>query len=98
MVGAAQTIRRHRWSVIAASIVVTMVLGFFSTQLRVNPTLDRLRSVTEGARYLQQVTETFGLPADVIVILQQGPALEPLLEANVRVAEVARGRDAGNLG
>ena len=85
MLRTAQTIRRHRWGIIAASIVVTMVLGFFTTQLRMNPTLDRLRSVTEGARYLQQITETFGLPADVIVILQQGPAIEPLLEANVRV-------------
>jgi uncharacterized protein len=85
MFGAARIIRHYRWPIIATSILATMVLGFFSTQLRVNPTLDRLRSVTEGARYLQKVTETFGLPADVIVILQQGGALEPLLEANTRV-------------
>ena len=35
----------------------------------------------------------FGLPSDVYVWLEQGPALEPLLQANE--ALVARVRDGG---
>ena len=73
----------HRRSVlVAARTADDGVLGYGATGLRVNPTLERLRSVTEGARFLEEVTDAFALPSDVIVMLQTRPIAERLLEEN----------------
>jgi predicted exporter len=75
-------IAKRRLLVLAASAVMTVALGLASLRLHVDPSLDRLRSTTAGALYEESVRKMFGLPADVYVWLQQGPALEPLLEQN----------------
>jgi hypothetical protein len=77
--------RRTRVLVIAA--VVTVALGAVSVRLRIDPTLNRLRSVTAGAQLEEEATAAFGLPKDIYVILASGNALEPLLEANERIVE-----------
>ena len=41
---------RRRRPVLARGVVLTCVLGLAATRLRINPTLDRLRSVTDAAR------------------------------------------------
>jgi uncharacterized protein len=79
-----QARRRH---VIVAAVIVTVVLGASSTRLRINPTLDRLRSVTDAARLEAEIGEAFGLPKDVYVVMAEGASLEPLLETNERLAE-----------
>ena len=78
---------RRRNLVLAASVVLTCVLGIAATRIRINPTLDRLRSVTEAAQLEATIGSAFGLPSDVYVVLAEGPALEPLLETNERLAQ-----------
>ena len=77
-------VQRHRRRVLLAAAIVTMMSGYFATMLRVNPTLERLRSVTAGASELENVTKAFALPEDVIVVLASGRDLQSLLETNER--------------
>jgi predicted RND superfamily exporter protein len=78
-------IQRHRRSVIGASIAVTVVLALAASRLHVNPTLERLRSVTDAAQLETRIASMFGLPGEVSVVMAKGPDLEPLLETNERL-------------
>ena len=71
--------RRASWS--------RSVLGFAATRMHVNPTLDRLRSVTDAAQIETSIGPQFGLPGDVYIVLAEGPELEPLLQSNERLTE-----------
>ena len=51
----------------------TILLGVAATRIRVNPTLERLRSVTDAAALEARIGSTFGLPGDVSVIVMPGP-------------------------
>jgi predicted RND superfamily exporter protein len=75
----------HRLAVIVGAAVVTAVLGASSARLRVDPTLDRLRSVTPAARLEAEIGKAFGVPNDVYVVLARGDDLERLLSANERL-------------
>lgn len=86
----AAAVRSHARLVLAGAALVTIILGYGATRLRVNPTLDRLRSVTEGARVLEDVTGAFALPSDVIAILQTGADLDRLLDDNAAFVAAAR--------
>jgi predicted exporter len=78
----ADWIRKYRRGVIAVSVALTLGLGLAATRLRINPTLERLRSVTAAARLEEQIGSAFGLPRDVYIALASGPELEPLLRTN----------------
>jgi uncharacterized protein len=78
----ADWIRKYRRGVIAVSVALTLGLGLAATRLRINPTLERLRSVTDAARLEEQIGSAFGLPRDVYIALASGPELEPLLRTN----------------
>lgn len=82
---AAWILRWHR-TLLSVGFALTCILGIAATRLRVNPTLDRLRSVTEAAQLEQKIAAAFALPTDVYVALANGPQLEPLLEANEQLA------------
>ena len=86
MPGLAAWIARHRVAIVASALVATVVLGVFAMRLRVNPTLDRLRSVTAAAQLEVEIAARFGLPSDVYIVLSKGPALDPLLVSNERLA------------
>jgi predicted RND superfamily exporter protein len=77
---------RRRTIVLAAAALITVALGVAATRVRIDPTLDRLRSVTPGAAVLDRLGRQFGLPADVYVILQRGPNLDDLLASNERLS------------
>jgi predicted RND superfamily exporter protein len=77
---------RRRRPVLACSVLLTCGLGVAATRLQINPTLDRLRSVTDAAQLESRIGSAFGLPGDVYVVLAEGPQLEPLLETNERLA------------
>jgi predicted RND superfamily exporter protein len=81
----ADWIVRRRRLVLAVALVLTGILGLAATRIRINPTLDRLRSVTDAAQLETKVGSAFGLPSDVYIVLAEGPALEPLLETNERL-------------
>jgi predicted RND superfamily exporter protein len=76
--------RRNR-GILAVALVVTVLLAVAATRLRINPTLDQLRSVTPGAELLQRMGPMFGLPDDVYVVVASGTNLEALLESNERL-------------
>ena len=87
MPGLARWIEQHRRAILVVSAVVTCALGFSATRLHVNPTLERLRSVTDAARLETKIASAFGLPSDVYVVIAEGPQLESLLRTNERLAE-----------
>ncbi len=83
----AHWIERRSSAILLAAIVMTVVLALASTRLSVDPTLDRLRSVTPGAELLQRIAPMFGLPEDVYIVLSSGTDLEPLLAADERLRQ-----------
>jgi predicted RND superfamily exporter protein len=83
----AQWIDRSRWWVLGGGALITVLLGVAATHLRVNPTLERLRSVTDAARLEAKIGDAFGLPRDVYIVLAEGPQLQELLETNERLAD-----------
>jgi uncharacterized protein len=88
-------IARRRVLILGASGLATVALGAAAVNLRINPTLDRLRSVTAGAVFLDRIGAEFGLPADVYVLMQRGADLDELLAANERMADGIRTRHPG---
>ena len=88
--GLAAWVQRRRRAIRVAAALVTVILGVAAFQVRIDPTLDRLRAVTPGAVLLERLGPRFNLPTDVYLIVQRGPALEPLLESNERIAAAVR--------
>ncbi len=89
--GLATWIIRHRTAIIAGSIAATVLLGVAAARIRVNPTLERLRSVTDAAALEARIGSTFGLPGEVSVIVIAGRDLERLLAINeTLMARLAR--------
>jgi uncharacterized protein len=78
-------IDRRTTVILVTAALATLLLGAAATRLRINPTLDRLRSVTPGAERLQQIAPMFGLPHDVYVVMASGSDLNALLTANERL-------------
>ena len=87
MNGLAAWIAMRRRAILAAAVVGTCLLGLAATRLHINPTLERLRSVTPAALLEERIAPAFGLPSDIYVVLARGADLEPLLEANERLTE-----------
>ena len=83
----ARWIRARRRAILVIAALLTLVLGGAALRLRLDPTLDRLRSVTPAAVMLERVARRFALPDDVYVILQRGPDLDALLVDNERLTE-----------
>jgi hypothetical protein len=76
----------RRRAVLVAGLVVTVVMTAAATRMRVNPTLDRLKSVTPAAQLESTIGPAFGLPNDVYVVLAEGRDLDPMLDTNERLA------------
>ena len=81
--------------VLGAAALATGVLGIAAAGLRINPTLDRLRSVTDAARLEEQLAPMFGLPGEVYVVLAENADLEPLLQTNEKLTADDLERAAG---
>ena len=82
----------HYRAILIVSVFVTIVLGGGIFRLRIDPTLNRLRSVTPGAVLLDEVTRRFALPNNVTVVLQEGADLDHLLEANEALVSAIQDR------
>ena len=87
--GLARWVARNRGAIRVAAVVVTVLLAVAALRIRIDPTIDRLRSVTPAAALLERIGAQFGLPRDVYVVVQRGPDLEPLLERNETLAAQA---------
>ena len=84
---------RRRGLILGAAAVITVASAIAAPRLRIDPSLDRLRATSPAAGFEAEVTTRFGVPRDVYLLVDQGPALEPLLEANERFVAALR-RDA----
>jgi uncharacterized protein len=87
MPGLAGWVQGRRHLILALALGLTLLLGAAATRLRVNPTLEKLRSVTSGAQLQEKIGPMFGLPGDVQVVLAEGADLDSLLTANEQLAE-----------
>jgi predicted RND superfamily exporter protein len=76
---------RHTRALIWSAIAVTVVLGVASLWLRVDPSLDKLRSTSHAAVVEEEVAKRFGLPRDVYLLIARGPDLERMLVENETV-------------
>lgn len=86
-------VERHRRKILVVAAAMTVTLGAAALGMNINPTLDRLRSVTPAASAMEQIGPKFGLPHDIYVVLQRGGDLDRLLAANERLARtIARDR------
>ncbi len=85
--GLARWIAARRRIILVMAAVLTGVLGASASGLRVDPSLARLRSVTQAAELEARIGSVFGLPADVYVVLADGPDLDALLAVNERVVQ-----------
>jgi predicted exporter len=95
MPGLAAWVQRHRVPILAGAALVTLALGLAATRLRINPTLDRLKSVSPAAALQEQLAPMFGLPGEVYVVLDEGPDLQARLSSNERVMSALAGRFPG---
>lgn len=83
-------VARRRVAVLVAAAILTVGLGAAATRLKIDPTLDRLRSTTGAARLEERIGRDFGLPGEVYVILAEGTELQALLRANERLTAQLR--------
>ena len=86
----AAVVLRHRRALLLAAVLLTLASLLLAPRVRINPTLERLRSVTPGAQFLEEVVRAFGLPSESYVVLTRGGALEPLLQRNERLVVALR--------
>ena len=84
---------RRRGLILGAAAVITVASAIAAPRLRIDPSLDRLRATSPAAGFEAEVATRFGVPRDVYLLVDEGPALEPLLEANERFVAALR-RDA----
>ena len=82
MTGFAGFVRRRSTAILVVAAIVSAALGLAALRLRVNPTLERLRSVTPGALLEQEIGRAFGLPSDVHVVIATGRDLQSMLREN----------------
>jgi uncharacterized protein len=78
---------RHARALVWSAVAVTIALGVAALWLRVDPSLDKLRSTSNAAEVELRIAQRFGLPRDVYLLLARGPDLEPLLVDNERVVD-----------
>ncbi len=79
-------VERHGRAILIVAGVATAVLGTAGTRLRLDASLDRLKTGGEGVQLEERLAERFALPQDVLIALGEGPELEPLLGSAARLA------------
>ena len=86
-------VERHRRAILIAAAAITVAALVAAPRLQIDPSLDRLRGTSPATTFEAEIATRFGLPRDVFLVVDRGPALEPLLERNERLA-AALARDA----
>ena len=71
--------------IIWATIVVTVFAAAASTRLRLDTSIGKLQAQTAGSLLEEDVADRFGLPRDVLLVLNDNVSLESLLETDARL-------------
>jgi predicted RND superfamily exporter protein len=69
------------------AILLTIALGAAATRIRVDASLDKLRSTSAAADLEQRIATRFGLPRDVYLVIARGRDLESLLVDNEKLID-----------
>jgi predicted RND superfamily exporter protein len=83
-------VERRGRAILLIAVVLTVGLGAAALRLRVNTSLEKMQTHTEGTELEQQVADRFSLPRDIVLAVGQGPRLEPLLASADRFAATAQ--------
>ena len=79
-------VARHRRTVLVTAALITVPLAWGLTRLHVDARVERLRPGGPGLALESHITERFGLPTDVYLLMSRGPQLEPLLASHEDLA------------
>jgi uncharacterized protein len=85
-------VTRRASAILWIGLAATVALAFASTRLRLDAGVDRLQAQTEGARLEREIVDRFSLPRDVLLVLNDGPDLEALLETDERLQRALASR------
>ena len=78
---------RHSRSIVAAGVVATLGLGLAATRLRVDMSLERLQATTPGSDLEREVAQKFSLPLDVLLVVNEAPDVDRVIDVDARLAE-----------
>jgi len=78
-------VTRRATPIVWGSVIITVALAAASLALRVDLSIERLQAQTDGTALEQQVAARFSLPRDVLLVLDESDAIEPLLETGERL-------------
>ncbi len=71
--------------IVWATIVVTIIAAAASTRLRLDTSIGKLQAQTTGSLLEENVADRFGLPRDVLLVLNDNVSIESLLETDARL-------------
>jgi len=78
--------------IVWGSIIATAVLGVAATRLRFDTSIEKLQAQTGGAVLEREVAARFSLPSDVLLVLNEGAEIAPLLEVDARLGRALAAR------
>jgi predicted RND superfamily exporter protein len=84
----AAVVTGHARLIVVAAATVTALLAFGVPRVGLDATLDRLRPQLTAAEVERRIAAEFRLPSDVYLVMAEGRALDPLLRAHERMADV----------
>jgi predicted RND superfamily exporter protein len=85
-------VTRHAAAILWTSAAATVLLGAASVRVRLDTGIERLQAETRGASLERQIADRFSLPRDVLLVLNAGTELDPLLETDARLTQTLADR------
>lgn len=80
-------VTRAALPIVVCGAAATLILAVASTRLRLDTSIEKLQARTKGSLLEQQLTDRFSLPRDVLLVMNEGERLDPLLETDERLEE-----------
>jgi predicted exporter len=87
-------VTKHSRTLAGAGIVLTIGSAVAARGLNVDTRIERLQARTPGADFEREIAGRFGLPEDVLLVLNENEHLDPLIEADRRLKEEVGRYDA----
>jgi len=91
----ASLVTRSSRPIVWSGIAATIALGIAARGLTVDTSIERLQAQTAGSRLEDEVAARFGLPRDVLLVLQEDADVERLLDADERLQAALAARMPG---
>jgi hypothetical protein len=85
-------VTRSAAPIVWVSVAATIALAAASTRLHLDTGIDKLQAQTRGTSLEKEVAERFSLPRDVLLVLNENPDLEALIETDERLGQALSSR------